>query len=83
MIRGEHGIQCMPCSSQTVSEMLPEIHTMAKFDFSQIYLKHLILCYICLDTNQTSCTICHLCDSFMLHLLSGNMDLSKFKAEHF
>ena len=33
MIRGEHGIQCMPCSSQIISEILPEIHTMEKFDF--------------------------------------------------
>ena len=23
----------MPCSSQIISEMLPEIHTMKKFDF--------------------------------------------------
>ena len=29
----DHGIQCMPCFSQIVSEMLPEIHTMEKFDF--------------------------------------------------
>ena len=33
MIRGQHGIQCMPCSSRITSEMLPEIHTMEKFDF--------------------------------------------------
>ena len=32
-MREEHGIQCMPCSSQIISEMLPEIHTMQKFDF--------------------------------------------------
>ena len=33
MIRGEYGIQCMPCSSQMISEMLPEIHTVEKCDF--------------------------------------------------
>ena len=33
MIRGEQGIQCMPCSSRIISEMLPEIHTMEKCDF--------------------------------------------------
>ena len=27
IIREEHGIQCMPCSSQIISEMLCEIHT--------------------------------------------------------
>ena len=32
MISGEHGIQCMPCSSQIISDMLPEIHTMEKCD---------------------------------------------------
>ena len=26
----EHGIQCMPCSSQIVSEMQPEINTIEK-----------------------------------------------------
>ena len=29
----EHGIQCMPCSSQIISEMQPEIYNMEKFDF--------------------------------------------------
>ena len=33
MISGEYGIQSMPCSSQTISEILPEIHTIEKFDF--------------------------------------------------
>ena len=33
MILGEHGIQCMPCSSQLISETLPEIQTVAKYDF--------------------------------------------------
>ena len=33
VIQEEHGIQSMPCSSQIISEMLPEIHTMEKFDF--------------------------------------------------
>ena len=38
----------MPCSSQIINDMLPEIHTVEKFDFSQIYdsfLSHLIPCY--------------------------------------
>ena len=33
VIQGEYGIQCMPCSPQIISEMLPEIHTMEKCDF--------------------------------------------------
>ena len=33
MIRGEHGIQCMPCSSLIVSEMLPEILTSKTCNF--------------------------------------------------
>ena len=33
MNRGEHGIQCMPCSSRIVSEMLLEIHKMEKCHF--------------------------------------------------
>ena len=33
MIREEHGIQCMSCSSRIISEMQPEIHTIEKFDF--------------------------------------------------
>ena len=33
MIQEEHGIQCMPCSSQIINEMLPEIHTMENIDF--------------------------------------------------
>ena len=35
MIRGEHGIQCMPRSSRIIGEMQPEIHTMEKCDFSE------------------------------------------------
>ena len=35
---GIHGIPCMPCSSQIISEMLPESHTMEKSDFfSNLY----------------------------------------------
>ena len=33
MIRGEHGIQRMPCSTRIISEMLPEVQTMENFDF--------------------------------------------------
>ena len=32
-IRRNHGIQCVPCFSRIISEMLLEIHTMEKFDF--------------------------------------------------
>ena len=39
MIRGEHGIQFMPCSSKIISEVLPKINTMEKCDF----VKSLIL----------------------------------------
>ena len=48
MIRGEHGIQCMPCSCRIINEMLPETHTTGKVRFSQIYnsfSNNLILCY--------------------------------------
>ena len=30
IIRDKHCIQCLPCSSQIISEMLPEIHTVQK-----------------------------------------------------
>ena len=33
MIRKEHGIQCMSCSSRIINERLPEIHTMVKCEF--------------------------------------------------
>ena len=33
MIRGKHGIQCMPCFSRIISEMLSEIHTTDKCEF--------------------------------------------------
>ena len=36
IIREEHGIYCMPCSSQIISEMLPEIHTTEKYYFSNL-----------------------------------------------
>ena len=38
----EQGIQCMPCSSQIISEIIPEIHTMEK-RFSK---NNLILCFV-------------------------------------
>ena len=49
MIQGEHGIQCMPCSPQIISEMLPEIHTVEKFDFlrSIIYSQIISFCLMC------------------------------------
>ena len=37
MIREELGIQCMPCFSQIINEMLTEMHTMEKVLLSQIY----------------------------------------------
>ena len=47
MIRGEHDIQCMPCSSRIISEMLPEINTMEKCDFlKSIIHSYIILFYI-------------------------------------
>ena len=33
----EHGIQCMPCFSRIISEMLPEIHTMKECEFLKNY----------------------------------------------
>ena len=44
MLPEEQGIQCMPCSSKIISQLLPEIHTMQNYDFhkpithSQIFL---------------------------------------------
>ena len=32
-IQEEHDIQCMPCSSRIISEMLPEMHITEKCDF--------------------------------------------------
>ena len=40
----EHGIQCMPCFFRIISEILPEIHTIEKFDFlTSIIHSHTIL----------------------------------------
>ena len=36
-ISREHGIQCMPCSTRILSEILPENHTMEKLDFLKTY----------------------------------------------
>ena len=36
-IRDEHGIQCMPCFSRIIGEMLPEIQTVEKVLLSQTY----------------------------------------------
>ena len=33
LIREEHDIQCMPCSSRIISEMLPDTHTMQSLIF--------------------------------------------------
>ena len=37
-----HGIQCMPCSSRIISEMLPEVHTM------QNMRKEGEICWVCM-----------------------------------
>ena len=47
---------CMPCSSLIISEMLPEIHTMEKFDF----LKSVNLCFKVADLNFGCATFCAL-----------------------
>ena len=46
IIEEEHGVQCMPCSSSIICEMLPEIQTMEKYDFlkSVIHSDNVILC---------------------------------------
>ena len=49
MIQGEHGIQYMPCSSEIISEMLPEFFIQWKREFSQIcnlFSNNLILCIL-------------------------------------
>ena len=33
ILRGEHGIQCMPCFSRIIRAMVPEIYTVEKCDF--------------------------------------------------
>ena len=53
------GIQCMPCSARIISEMLPEIHTVEKFDFlkSMIYSQIILIFYlegIQLDPDETA-----------------------------
>ena len=46
MIRGEHGIQCMPCSSQIISEMPPEIQKSVVISLT-IQGEHGIQCMPC------------------------------------
>ena len=43
MIRGEHGIQCMPYSSRIIIEILSEIHTMEKCGFLKSMIHYQIL----------------------------------------
>ena len=38
IIRKEHGIQCMPCSSQNIYEMLAESHIVDRCSFLYVYL---------------------------------------------
>ena len=35
-------MQCVPCSSQGLSEILPEIHLMKKWDFLFVFFKPII-----------------------------------------
>ena len=43
----ENSIQCMPCSPRSISEVLPEIHTMEKYDFPKpkIHSQIIQLCF--------------------------------------
>ena len=41
-ISREHGIQCMPCSTRIISEILTENHTMEKLDFLKTYFSVVI-----------------------------------------
>ena len=43
MIREEHGIQCMPCSSRIINEMLPEIHIIQKGNFPKFTVYAMLL----------------------------------------
>ena len=45
IIREEHSIHCMPCSSQILSEMLPEIHTMEKCYFLKFIIHFQIISF--------------------------------------
>ena len=58
MIGGVHGIHCMPCSSQIISEMLPIIHTMEKFDFLKSTMHSQIIHFSVFHKRTTFVTAC-------------------------
>ena len=45
LIREEHGIQCMPCSTRIISEMQPEVYEMERYDFLKPIIHSQILKY--------------------------------------
>ena len=51
-IRVEHGIQCMPCSSQIISEMLTEIRIRAKCDFLKCIIHSQFICLFSLHMHK-------------------------------
>ena len=52
-------MHCMPCYSQIISEMLPEIHTMEKCDFLKPVIHSQIISFSVLD--EPICTTCLHC----------------------
>ena len=61
MIRGGASIQCIPCSSLIISEMLPEIHSFGKFDFIKTMTQSQIIKFSVLVSAFLVCvTLLHL-----------------------
>ena len=56
MIRGEHVIQCMPCSSQIISEVLSEFHTMEKCDFLKLIIHSQIIQFTVISESYKAAT---------------------------
>ena len=56
-IRVEHGIHCMPCSSQIIGEMLPEIRIRAKCDSLKCIIHSQFICLFSLHMHKAFCKI--------------------------
>ena len=76
MIRGEHGIQCVPCSSRLIIEMLPEpeIHTIEikVFFFTRIYdlfSNNFMLYYLCLVEHRLYASMSIVTDRVVISLM--------------
>ena len=54
MIRGEHGIHCMPCSFRIIIEVLPEIDTKGKCDYLESMVHSQIQSTLVISTSVIS-----------------------------